>query len=52
MNKEELIARLEVMRRNLHDKLSYINAQHDVLVNQLAEVNNILSMVREDPEDA
>lgn len=52
MTKEEIINQLEVMRTNLHDKLSYVNAQHDILVSQLAEINNLLYRAKqEDPDD-
>ena len=46
MTKEDLIKDLETMRENIVNDLSYVNAKHDVLVNELCYINNLLSRAR------
>ena len=52
MTKEELINVLETMSENIKNDLAYVNAKHDVLVNELCFINNLLSRAKmEDSND-
>ena len=51
MIKEELINNLETMRENIKNELAYVNAKHDVLVNELCFLNNLLSRAKGDDSD-
>ena len=50
MTKEELIKDIETMRENILNDLSYVNAKHDILVNELCFINNLLSRARGDED--
>ena len=50
MTKEELIKDIETMRENIINALSYVNAKHDILVNELCYINNLLSRARGDED--
>jgi len=43
MTKKELVNELETLRKSIASDLTYVNAKHDVLVNLLCSLNNILS---------
>ena len=52
MTKEEIIEELETLRLNLLDNLSYINAKHDAITQQLAFVNGLLYRAKRSDDNA
>ena len=47
MTKEEIITELEILRSDLKDELTEINAKHELIREQLYAINSLLSRAKE-----